>query len=277
MKWGVGALVLAGCDPKQPEGKFPCDTDQQCPRGWACAPDPEIGTQQQFCFAPDSPLVMDAGLSCSLDASIPSMNADGGVINTGTPMRSGGEVFTDFSANIPYDCGKWVLGHTSDKGFPPNAMIYGHEDNDMGSYDQFVCRFIDELDGKRLTLPGKGVPGFGCYAVRPTGVRDVSKVVFSDDYEVLTETQSCARMVPYKGDHRLLPTGLDENGKPIFSCHGVVNAQGLPPPHPVYPLGRFLPETGQCVFEWYTNTRIAPVLKGNDGCYVEGLEVLAIP
>lgn len=134
---------------------------------------------------------------------------------------------------------------------------------------QYICRFKDSIDGRPVVLQGKGVFGWSCYTVLPASATTPPRVQPSDSFEVLVETKDCARMMPYDPSLRLLPTGVDADGNPTFSCRAIVNS--LDVSGTSTPLGRFDPTRSTCVFEWHTNVREAPRFEG------ERFEVLALP
>lgn len=177
------------------------------------------------------------------------------------------------SASTVSACGKWELAHQTDRP-PAAATAYGMEYNPDGNFSQYVCRFRTELDGKSLVLQGKGVYGYSCYAVLPAGVDSVPRMVPSSTFEVLTDTESCAQMVPFQdqSNEQWLPTGTNSQGEPTYSCRGVVKSLEGGSRDTSLPLGRYEPETKRCVFEWYTQVRAAPA-PGS----AETFEMLAVP
>lgn len=177
-------------------------------------------------------------------------------------------------AAVAPSCGTWVRANFKDQP-PANATAYGMEYNEMGTFSQYVCRFRDKLDGKDFVLQGKGVYGYSCYAILPASTSAVPQVEPAPDFEVLTDTANCARMVPFKEDQsngRWLPTGVDVDGNPTYTCHGVVKSLEGGSVDTSMPLGRYEPETKRCVFEWYSTVRAAP---GPDS--TETFEMLAVP
>jgi hypothetical protein len=258
--WGL--TLGPACQTEAPEGTLACAADADCPRGWVCesrrqAPAPR-------CYAESDALRSDADAA----AVVPAI--DGGslldaALDTGVGSRPMSYPYLPDAG--AFFCGRWKPARVSDPAPPANATDYGYENNKMGSYKQYVCRFGAQLDGTSLVLQGKGVFGFACYAVLPAGV-DATRVEPSHEFEVLTDTAACADMVPWTGRELLLPTGAGSDGKPTYSCRGVVNS--LEVAGISRPLGRFDPSTATCVFEWYNSVRIAPILSG------EAIEVLAI-
>jgi hypothetical protein len=200
------------------------------------------------------------------DDDEPTGNLDGGLPDAGDSRAA--------DAALAASCGRWVRAQYMQEP-PANALAYGMEYNDMGTFSQYVCRFVDQLDGEQIVLQGKGVFGFSCYAILPAASNAVAKVQPSADFEVLTDTQSCARMVPYREDQangRWLPTGTDARGNPTYSCRGVVKSLEGGSMETSMPLGRYEPETKRCVFEWYSTVRAAPAPDST-----ETFEMLAVP
>jgi hypothetical protein len=172
------------------------------------------------------------------------------------------------------ECGTWVRANFRNQP-PPNATVYGMEYNPDGNFNQYVCRFQTQLDGKTLVLQGKGVFGYSCYAILPAGVSAVARLETSDDFEVLVHTASCAHMVPFREDQSneaWLPTGSDVDGNPTYTCRALVNSLEGGSQATSMPLGRYEPETKRCVFEWYTQVRAAP-----EPGSTESFEMLAVP
>lgn len=249
----AAVFLLVGCDPAVPQGVFQCSDDSQCPSSWVCearAPDPEAR-----CFQRGSAVVvgMDAG---------------------GTPRFSGpGQIFVPDAAS-GYACGGWKRVQATD-AIPANAKAYGIEHSDKGSRPEYVCRFDTMVEGKPLVVQGRAVFGtVGCLAALPAGEQVPARASASSSFELLTDTEVCGRMVTYYEEVRLLPTGTDAQGKPTFSCRGIVRSQNDLPDKSQY-LGRFLPETKQCAFHYYGNVRAAPSL--TNLALEESFEVLAGP
>lgn len=198
---------------------------------------------------------MDGGCVGDLDASAVTLDAASSAAEEG-------------DASAQYRCGSWKAARFDDVGPPADAQPYGFELTPTHTNNEYVCRFRDMLDGRPVVLQGRALFGYSCYAVLPVATATPAQVEPSETFEVLVGSKDCARMVPYDPSLHLLPTGLDVDGNPTFSCRAAVPASGTPGVS--MPLGRYDPARRSCVFEWYRNVREAPRLEG------EQFEVLAV-
>lgn len=242
-------LMLIGCSPELPDGVFACNEASDCPRGWHC--DARGGVTQKRCFEQ---------AVFSLDASqIPAYEGPG-------------QTFTPDEAGMGYKCGTWQVRRRTDP-VPADAVAYGMEYTEQGPRDQYVCRFDTQIDGKRLKVQGRAIFGQGCLAALPAGAAVPERTQASATFELLVDTKHCGVMQTLYDDTCLLPTGTDGDGKPTYSCLGIVLSSGGLPGMSRY-LGRFDPATKRCLFEQNANVRKAPSAIPD---LMESIQVLAGP
>ncbi|HEY6879420.1 MAG TPA: hypothetical protein VI299_15440 [Polyangiales bacterium] len=246
------ALLVSACHPEIHEGMFACTVDDDCPRGWVC--EARGADREARCF--------ERRTGDTMDASIPG--------------RTGGSMIFLNDAGAAYGCGAWKRVHATDAP-PANAEPYGVEYTEQGGRPEFLCRFETDLEGKKLVVQGRAVFGLACLATLPATENTLARARPSADFEVLVDSAQCARWVTYyPGATRGMQTGTDLDGKPTYSCRGIVKSSGLPDKSKY--LGRFIPGrnggTDHCVYELQSSVRVAP---SADPGAEESVEVLAIP
>ncbi|HEX5657662.1 MAG TPA: hypothetical protein VFX59_10730 [Polyangiales bacterium] len=208
------------------------------------------------------PQVEDAGTDAQIDGSADAgqdAGSDAGPdAGADAETDAGPDAATDAGPDAATDagpppCGTWVASSIVEAP-PANGTPYGVEYNNTGSgtFNQYVCR----VKVAETYLPGKGVYGYSCYYIDLN-----NEVAFSDTFEVLVNTASCARMLPVRQANRawLLPTGSDADG-PLYSCaNSRPSDLTAPPPERAisHPLGRYDPANDRCVYEWYGQTQFS--------------------
>lgn len=110
-------------------------------------------------------------------------------------------------------------------------------------------------------MQGRAIFGLACLATLPATATTLARARPSADFEVLVDSAQCARWMTYYQDAtRPMQTGTDLEGKPTYSCRGIVRTSGLPDKSKY--LGRFVPGsngvTDQCVCELQSSVRVAP-------------------
>lgn len=230
-----------------------CETVQEQPLG--PAGDGPIG---DYDAAAAKPPATDAGPDGARDAEIDGGPDGGPDAGPDASPDAGPDASTDAGTDAGSDagppaCGTWVASNKND--VPPAAAVaYGHEYNDSGNYNQYVCRV---RLSPTTVLPGKGVYGFSCYYI----AIDNSTRLFADNFEVLVDSGNCATMTPVltakANSLPLLPTGQN-GGSELYSCIDSVISMGATPSMAMsQPLGRYDLATETCYYEWDFGTRFS--------------------
>lgn len=138
----------------------------------------------------------------------------------GTPAPSG-EPDSGTPMQPVRACAVWLRVNLRDTTVPAGAVEGGLETVAGSPTRQYVCRA--RPNGSTYTVPGKWIPGLGCYVAYRSGSSIMQFGVLDGMVDVLTASPGCSFSWRTASDLTLPPNAIDLGdpaGGPHYACHG---------------------------------------------------------